>query len=295
MKDAVDFYQLDVFTARAGGGNPLGVVIGADDWSAERMQSLATWLNLVETTFILPPDEAQASYRVRMFTPYKEIQYAGHPSVGTAFVALTAGYTQAKDGFVTQSCGVGLVPLKVEQDNDKPVVYVRAPKASIVEQGDSANAKVHEFAPDVAFGTLGAALVDGGRRWWIVEFESEDALRAHQPNHDKIAELGKATDTLGICGFARSDSDDYQLVTRAWACAVGIKEDPASGAANGLIAASIVLREPENPLKQGYRVSQGREIGHNAHLDVRFEDGDVWVGGQVQLVVQGRLQWPKEG
>lgn len=294
MNNTVKFWQLDVFTTRAGGGNPLGVVIGADDWSAERMQSLATWLNLVETTFVLSPEEEGADYRVRMFTPHKEIPYAGHPSVGTAYVAVTSDFAKPQNGQITQQCGVGLVPLKVEQADDKPIVYVRAPDASILETGDSANRKVHEYADDIAFGTLGAALVDGGRRWWAVEFANEAALRAYQPNHERIADLGKATDTLGICGFARSDSDDYQLVTRAWACAVGIKEDPASGAANGLIAASIVQRESESPLKQGYRVSQGREIGHNASLDVRFDDdGNIWVGGQVQEVISGELCWPK--
>ncbi|PKM08224.1 MAG: PhzF family phenazine biosynthesis protein, partial [Gammaproteobacteria bacterium HGW-Gammaproteobacteria-7] len=79
-----DWFQLDVFTDRAGAGNPLGVVVGASAWNSETMQQLAAWTNLVETTFVLPPTDARADYRVRIFTPSREIPFAGHPSLGTA-------------------------------------------------------------------------------------------------------------------------------------------------------------------------------------------------------------------
>jgi PhzF family phenazine biosynthesis protein len=90
--------------------------------------------------------------------------------------------------------------------------------------------------------------------------------------------------------FARSSHPDYQLVVRALPAGVGIVEDPASGAANGLIGAYIAHAEPDGPLAQGYTVSQGREIGYNAQLLVRI-DGAIWVGGKTNTVIDGHVHW----
>jgi PhzF family phenazine biosynthesis protein len=92
--------------------------------------------------------------------------------------------------------------------------------------------------------------------------------------------------------FARAQSPDYQLVVRAFPAGVGIVEDPASGAANGLIAAYIGASEPDGALARGYRVSQGREIGHDAQLLIRIDGASVWVGGRTQTVVAGTVSWP---
>ncbi|HET9484135.1 MAG TPA: PhzF family phenazine biosynthesis protein, partial [Xanthomonadales bacterium] len=99
-------------------------------------------------------------------------------------------------------------------------------------------------------------------------------------------------DSLGLCVFARASGEHYELVVRAFPAGVGIVEDPASGAANGLIAAYIGDSEPAGPLATGYRVSQGREIGHDARLLIRIEGTSVWVGGQTQTVVTGTVSWP---
>src|SRR5690606_21455884 len=85
------YLQLDVFTSRAGLGNPLGVVIGAQQWASRDMQNFARWTDLVETTFLLPAEHSQATYKLRIFTPQREIPFAGHPSVGSAHAALLAG------------------------------------------------------------------------------------------------------------------------------------------------------------------------------------------------------------
>ena len=82
------YFQLDVFTHRPGGGNPLGVVVGADDWSDAAMQAFAAWTEIVETTFMLRPSTPAASYRLRIFTPTREIAFAGHPSIGSAHAAM---------------------------------------------------------------------------------------------------------------------------------------------------------------------------------------------------------------
>ena len=140
-------------------------------------------------------------------------------------------------------------------------------------------------------GTLPPAFVEGGRRWWIVEFAGEADLRGWKPDHAAIGRLAAATDSLGVCAFARSRSPDYELVVRALPAGVGIVEDPASGAANGLVAAWIAHAEPGGALARGYRVSQGREIGHDASILIRIERDRIWVGGRTRTIVSGDVYW----
>ena len=104
------YLQLDVFPARAGGGNSLGVVVDAAAWTSGRMQAFAAWTGLVETTFVLPPSSTDASYRLRIFTPSHEIPFAGHPTIGSAHAVLETGLAQARNGQLMQECGAGLLP-----------------------------------------------------------------------------------------------------------------------------------------------------------------------------------------
>jgi PhzF family phenazine biosynthesis protein len=286
------YLHLDVFAASYGGGNHLGVVIGADRWDSATMQSFARWTNLVETTFLLPPSVPQASYRVRIFTPHKEIAFAGHPSVGSAHAALECGLAQPHEGQLLQECGVGLLPIRVEGSGDARQLLLRSPAASVVaakpDWSDAVQAALHGTAP----GALAPALVDGGRRWWLVECADETSLRQWQPDHAAIARLAKASDSMGICAWARCHGSEYQLAVRAFGAGAGIIEDPASGAANGLLAAYLRQREPNGPLAHGYLVSQGREVGHDAHLSVHIHGEDIWVGGRTHTVIDGALRWP---
>lgn len=285
------FLQLDVFPASRGGGNPLGVVVDADDWSTERMQAFAYWTGLVETTFLLQPRAAAASYRVRIFTPQREIPFAGHPSIGSAHAALDCGSARPVDGVLLQECEAGLLPIRVEGDGASRDLLVRAPDARILREGRDADAQLSALLDGQALGPLPPAFVEGGRRWWVAEFAHEDALRGWHPDHAAIGELARRSDSLGLCAFARSAATGHDLVVRAFPAGVGIVEDPASGAANGLIAAYIAAREPDGAFARGYRVSQGREIGHDARILVRIDGGDVWVGGHTRTIVDGRLTW----
>lgn len=287
------YQQLDVFAARVGGGNPLGVVLDGADFDTATMQRLAAWTNLVETTFLLPPSSPQASYRVRIFTPSKEIPFAGHPSIGSAHAALDAGIAIPQNGQLVQECGAGLLPIRVEGNGAARRLSIQAPAASIVRDGEVAAATLAPLLAGVEPGALGAALIEGGRRWWVAELADPHALRGWAPPHAAIAELAHASDSLGLCVFAREPSDTHDVVVRAFPAGVGIAEDPASGAANGLIAAFVAQRDGRGPLARGYRVSQGREIGHDAGIDVRIEpDGTVWVGGRTNTLVSGHLDWP---
>lgn len=287
------YLQLDVFSAQPGGGNPLGVVIDAQGWSTADMQRFAAWTGLVETTFVLAPTAAQASYRLRIFTPDHEIPFAGHPTIGSAHAVLETGFAPAHDGRLIQECGAGCLPIRIEGDAARRTLFVHAPAARLVRAGSDDEPLLQALLAGVPLGRLPPAFVEGGRRWWIAEFADEATLRSWQPDHAAIGALARASQCLGLCVFARSSHADYDLVVRAFPAGVGIVEDPASGAANGLIAAWIALREPQGALARGYRVSQGREVGRDASILIRIEgDGEVWVGGQVHTIIDGRASWP---
>lgn len=288
----VRYLQLDVFAARPGGGNPLGVVFDADDWTGAAMQRFAAWTNLVETTFVLPATQAGADYRLRIFTPTREIGFAGHPTIGSAHAALAVGRVRAAGGRLVQECGAGLLPILVEGQGPEQRLFVQAPAARVLRQGLDGDPQLGALLGDRRLGSLPPAFVEGGRRWWLAELAGEDEVRGWHPNHAAIAALAHASDSLGLCVFARCQDNGHDLVVRAFPAGVGIVEDPASGAANGLIAAYIAQCEASGPLGRGYVVSQGREIGHDARIEIRIDGPRIWVGGQTQRVIEGTADWP---
>lgn len=286
------YLQLDVFPASLGGGNPLGVVLGASHWSGAQMQRFAAWTRLVETTFVLPAQASEASYRLRIFTPHKEIPFAGHPSIGSAHAVLQTGWTHPRDGQLVQECGSGVLPIRVEEADGTRELFIRTPAARILREGRDALDALAAVLDDQPLGRRGGVLIDGGRRWWLAEFADAARLRAWQPDHAAVAELARSSRSMGLCAFARTRDADHDLVVRAFPAGAGIVEDPASGAANGLIAACIAQREPDGPLARGYGVSQGREIGHDARITVRIDaEGRIWVGGRARTIIDGQLAW----
>ena len=286
------YLQLDVFPARTGGGNSLGVVVDADGWTSERMQTFAAWTGLVETTFVLTPTRPDASYRLRIFTPRHEIPVAGHPTVGSAHAVIETGIAKPSGALLMQECGAGMLPIRVEGDGEARQIFVQAPAARVLRRDPDDAPGLRALLAGIAPGALPPVFVEGGRRWWIAEFADEADLRGWQPDHAAIGALARSTDSLGLCVFARSTSPDHELVVRAFPAGVGIVEDPASGAANGLVAAWIATAEPGGALAKGYRVSQGREIGHDAAIVIRIEAGQVWVGGRTRTIVSGSVRWP---
>lgn len=285
------YLHLDVFAATPGGGNHLGVVIGADDWTSTAMQRFARWTALVETTFLLPPTAPDASYRVRIFTPHKEIPFAGHPSIGSAHAALECGLVEPQQDLLWQQCDAGVLPIRVEGAGATRELLLQSPGERVLHTGIDAHPLLAAALDGIGLGLLPPALVDGGRRWWLAECADEASLRAWQPSHPAIAALAHASDSMGLCAFARAADSSRQLIVRAFPAGVGIVEDPASGAANGLIAAYIAHAEPHGALARGYQVSQGREIGHDARLVVHVDGRSIWVGGRSHTVIDGSLDW----
>lgn len=287
------YLQVDVFSKRPGCGNPLAVVLDAEGLTGEQMQTIAAWTNLVETTFVLPPSQANADYRVRIFTPQREIPFAGHPSLGTAHALLASKQIKIQKGEIIQECGAGLIPIRIETSKKfRRRLFFRAPAVKNIEKLGADSAEANSVFSQLNLGNLAPSLVEGGRKWWIAEMRDENALRTLQPDHAAITAMSKATDSMGLCVFSRCRDQDYQLAVRAFAPAFGIKEDPASGAANATIAAYLLDSGALENIGHNYRVSQGREIGHDATIDLRAaRQDDIWVGGECQTVIHGNINW----
>ena len=286
------FVQADVFADRPGAGNPLAVVLDAAGLDDAAMQAIARWTRLPETTFVLPPTRPGASYAIRMFSPKKEVPFAGHPSVGTAHVVLEAGLAEPRQGLLLQEGVAGLLPLRVEMDAGVRRIAIRTPRAQLVETAEARGARLAEALDWLPAGALPPALMDGGRRWWLAEARDEASLRSALPDWDSIAALARATASMGVLAFARCHGQDYQVAARAFVGGPALFEDAASGAANATLAAWLALRDALPGSGGHYQVSQGREVGHDARLHMQVDaDGEVWAGGQVVSVVRGTIDW----
>jgi PhzF family phenazine biosynthesis protein len=287
------YLQLDVFADRPGAGNPLAVVIDAEGLDDATMQAIARWTRLPETTFVFAPTHPDASYRIRMFSPRREVPFAGHPSVGTAQVLLDAGAVTPRDGLLWQEGAAGVLPLAVEGEGPSRTVAVRTPRASVVEVASRDDIRLAEALAALPAGELPPVLMDGGRRWWLAEVESEAALRGVTPDWAAICALAETSQSMGLCAFARAEPGrDYDVVVRAFVGAPAHFEDAASGAANATLAAWLNHRGALPGRDGRYVASQGREVGFDARLQLRVDaDGEVWSGGRVCNVVRGSIDW----
>jgi len=286
------YVQLDVFADRPGAGNPLAVVLDADGLDDATMQAIARWTRLPETTFVFPATSAEASYGLRIFSPRREVPFAGHPSVGTAHAVLDAGIAAPRDGLLVQEGIAGLLPLRVEGSGMARTVAVRTPRARVTEIAGAGDPRLVDVLRGLPLGDLPPALMDGGRRWWLAEIADEAALRAADPDWNAIATLAERTASMGLCVFARSDDPVYYLAVRAWVGAPAQFEDAASGAANATLAAWLASQDALPSADGFYRISQGREVGHDAIIELQVDDeGEVWSGGRACTVVKGQIDW----
>jgi PhzF family phenazine biosynthesis protein len=286
------FMQCDVFADTAGAGNALGVVLDGQHLSSEQMQAFAKFTNLSETTFVLPISRAEASYRVRIFTPMSELPFAGHPSVGTAHALLEAGLIHVNQGHLVQECAAGLLPIVVEGDGKDRMISVRAPRANMLAYANSTKHLLDSATHNMLLGNLPVTLMNNGPSWWCVELSDEAAVRELKPLLIDIATLTNESKAVGLAVFAKSDASNYQWVVRAFCPADNIPEDPVTGSANAAIAALLHHHGQIKINNLQYVASQGREMGRNGFVHVRIDhEGEVWIGGKTQTVIRGDLSW----
>ena len=285
------YLQVDVFADRPGAGNPLGVVLDATGWDTARMQAFAAWINLSETVFFLPPTTPAASYRIRIFTPRQELPFAGHPSVGAAWVALDSGQV-APAGTLVQECAAGLLPVRVEGDGPQRTIHVRAPRARPVASAAWQQDRDAVLASLPVAG-LPAALWNNGPSWWLVELRDAAAVRDLEPDLAAIAALTLASGAVGLAVFGQPPAgSDHDLAVRAFCPVDNIPEDPVTGSANACIAAALQAAHALPGAAGRYDASQGRELGRDGRVAVQVDgEGEVWIGGRVQSVIDGRVTW----
>jgi trans-2,3-dihydro-3-hydroxyanthranilate isomerase len=280
----LDYHVVDVFTATPYAGNPLAVVLGADDLSTTQLQSLAREFNLSETTFPMAATQEGATYRLRIFTPASELPFAGHPSVGSAWVMRRLG--RIADGTIVQECGAGLLPLEVTEAS----IALTGGAPTVGEPLDAA-------AFLAAVGLTDTDLAGTPVRWAGTGLEfaflhvQDDALPRCSPDITRLAALGNG----GVSVFS---AEAERMHVRVFAGGVGITEDPATGsAALGLgvfLVTSGLLPATGEP---SYVVEQGIEMGRPSRLECTIvADGgrvtSAQVRGTVVPVATGRIAVP---
>ena len=278
------FQQVDVFTAVPFKGNPVAVVLDGDALPGEQMQLIAAWTNLSETTFVCPPTDQRADYRLRIFTPRRELPFAGHPTIGSAHAVLRSGFKPRTAGRLVQECGKGLVDIKIDGER----LFLALPEPEFRKP-----TKSHLDAVVDGLGVAGAdvqraAIIDVGPVWFTVQLASGDAVRALAPNMDELAALN----SIGITGVnvfglyhVKSGAD---LEVRSFAPGDGIPEDPVCGSGNGCVAA-LVRRD--GVLKaRSYVACQGRCVGRDGRVAIEFDDDMIWLGGHAVTCIEGSLK-----
>ena len=276
--------QVDVFTTRLGYGNALAVVLDGEGLDDASMQRFAAWTNLSETTFVLPPTVPQADFRLRIFTPGRELPFAGHPTIGSAHAVLRQGYTPKRAGRLVQECGKGLVELRVEGERiflALPAPVFQAPDAS---QRSRAAAALGVSAQDIG----SAAIVDVGPVWFTLQLRDGAQVAALTPDMAAVAAVTRDPITgLNVFGFhAAGGPADVEV--RSFAPAHGVPEDPVCGSGNGCVAA--LIQRAGLLARDGYVASQGRCLGRDGRVEVRYaDDGGIWLGGHAVTCVEGTL------
>ena len=283
------FKQVDVFTANPMYGNALAVIFDAEGLTTDDMQRIASWTNLSETTFVLPPTQLTADYRVRIFTPRSELPFAGHPSVGTAHALIESQRITAKTHLV-QECAAGLLPVEVIGEGIDQRIFVRAPRAAMRAPSRDVSGELTKALGVAPISP--ATIVNVGPDWLLCDLSTENAVRTLKPDMTAIAKLSDIA--IGVAVFGRASDKDYALAVRAFAPADGVPEDPVTGSANAAIGAFLHANGGLKKIGANYRASQGREVGRDGYVDVRVDEatGEVDIGGQTVTCVDGVLALP---
>ena len=271
------FTQVDVFTDKPLRGNPLAVVHDAQGLSDTQMAAFARWTNLSETTFLLPPTDAAADYRVRIFTPGGELPFAGHPTLGSCHAWLEAGGVAQAGGEVVQQCGVGLVRIRREGGRSA----FAAPPLRYTEVDETTLQPVLAALGVPRERVAAAQWLDNGPNWLGLLLDSAATVLAVEPDHAALKGLAK----VGLVA-PQAPGADTQFEVRAFAAAIGVPEDPVTGSLNAGLAQWLIERgiAPES-----YVAAQGARLGREGRVFIERAAGQIWVGGHSVSCVRGEL------
>jgi PhzF family phenazine biosynthesis protein len=294
MTRRYELLQIDVFSATPLGGNPLAVFPEAEGLTDAEMQAIAREMNLSETTFVLPPERAQADYRVRIFTPQSELPFAGHPSVGTAYALVTTGRQCGK--ILHQETLAGLQEIRVAEaadGEDGPLVSVQLPAPRFEPAPPSERlAKALGIPLDAIAGE--PLTVHVGVAWHIVPLRDLKTVRGLAPDMSALAQIEADTGVATTVFCEEAEDPECAVRVRSFAPGDGIPEDPVCGSGNGSVGAYRAHTGAITP-PLAYRAEQGSEVDRPGRVQVQVAPGDPWdvrVGGPSVTVLEGWLSLP---
>jgi PhzF family phenazine biosynthesis protein len=268
------FAQVDVFTEVPYFGNPVAVVLDGEGLETEEMQRFASWTNLSETTFVLPPVAAEADYGVRIFTPRLELPFAGHPTLGTCHAWL-AGRAEGPET-VVQECGAGLVPVR---RTPAGLAFAAPP---LLRSGPVEEALVEEIAATLQIDRAAiddAQWADNGPGWVAVLLASAEAVLAVSP---RFADLD-----IGVVGPYPPGSPEAIEVRAFFPKDGSLVEDPVTGSLNASLAGWLLRT---GRLTAPYVARQGTALGRRGRVHVSVDaEGAIWVGGGTVTCVAGEV------
>ena len=274
------FQQVDVFSTEPLRGNPVAVVHDAEGLSTEQMERFTRWTNLSEATFLLPPTDPAADYRVRIFTQLGELPFAGHPTLGTCHAWLASGGQARDPERIVQECPAGLIHIRRIDE----VLAFEAPP--VTRSGPVAPVELERIARVLGIGVSDIAdsqWVDNGPGWVAVMLSSAEAVLALRPAGD-----GEHLD-LGVVGLYPPGSECAYEVRAIFTNDRGeIMEDPVTGSLNASVAQWLVGAGTVQP---PYLASQGTVMGRAGRPRIsRDADRSIWVGGATHTRIEGTVE-----
>ncbi|KRF08671.1 phenazine biosynthesis protein PhzF [Arthrobacter sp. Soil782] len=279
MTSSRPFAQVDVFSPTPYLGNPVAVVLNGAGLSDDAMQRVARWTNLSETTFLLPPTNPEADYRVRIFTPGGELPFAGHPTLGSAHAWLEGGGTPRRDDLVVQECTAGLINVR----RGDGILSFAAPPTR--RTGNLEGEYLAEIV--AAFGiredqVLSHQWVDNGPGWAVIRLATAQEVLDLEPDLSRIP-----TAMIGAVG-AHPEGSEHAYEMRTFAPALGVPEDPVCGSMNASVGQWLTAT---GGMPSSYRVSQGSRLGRAGDITITADDdGTVWVGGATTTCFRGTAE-----
>ncbi len=274
------FIQCDVFSPVPTLGNALAVVVDGSGLSTSEMQRFAAWTNLAETTFLLPPEESAADYRLRIFTPLREMPFAGHPTLGSCAAWLHCGGIPRQNGIVRQQCGIGLVEIGVRGPGMlefiAPPTRIRPLPAANLQAISTALELPQEKIVD-------SVELDNGPVFQVLELDRADTLSGI----DATRVRWPAFRSIGLIAPAQRDQDrDFEV--RLLARSSGMAEDPITGSLNAALACWL---RTQGRLDDTITVAQGSCIGRRGRVVIRpIDDNAIGIAGQTHILIDGKVK-----
>jgi PhzF family phenazine biosynthesis protein len=282
------FKVVDAFSAKPLLGNPVAVVLDGSGLTDAEMQAIASWTNLSETTFVLPPTNPNASYLLRIFNPSAEMPFAGHPTLGSAHAVLEAGIATPKDGKLIQECGVGLVDVAVNGDGPDRILTLSLPPATLTSLTGEEIDEVEAILRHPIMRDATPAIINVGAVWIVAQLASVDAVLGLEPDLIRSAQFEKRKGATGITVFAGRSDGTPDIEVRTFAPSCGVSEDPVCGSGNGSVAVFRASRGLLPASGVNYKAEQGRRVGRDGKISVTVDaQGQVQVGGACVTTVDG--------